>query len=423
MSTLKSRLSSLLHWSEKYTKTDMVYLAKSNFWLQANALFVSFASLLLYIVFGHVLPKDVYGTYQYLLSIGAIVSAFTLTGMSTAVARAVAHGYEGTFRESIRVQLLWGILPLLGAWVLGTYYLVHGNPTLGWGLLLLGIFIPFNSAFNTYSAYLIAKKDFRRVFLYGLFNNTPYYLAVVLIAISLPVALALLAANLISQAVGYFIAHRKTLSVYYPNNSRDPEAMTYGRHLSAINFLSTVIAQIDNIFVFHFLGAAELALYSFSTAIPDRLGIFKNIAAAAFPKYIEKTHGEIRSSLGRKIAIGVCLAFVIAFFYALIAHSFFELFFPRYIDAVPYSQAYAFIIMMTFGSLFTTTFVAHGHVKTLYIYNTAAPLIIFACELIGILGWGLWGLIFGRIIATLVSSLVASVFFYAITRREVNNIM
>jgi O-antigen/teichoic acid export membrane protein len=410
--SLKDRTVSLLRWSEKYTKTDMVYLAQSNFWLQAISIFVSFASFLLYIVFGHVLSKEVYGTYQYLLSIGAIVGAFTLTGMSTAVTRAVARGYEGTFRESIRVQLLWSIIPLLGSWAFGGYYLLHANATLGWGLVLIGIFVPFNSTFNTYGAYLLAKKDFRRAFLYNLFNNAPYYISVALIAVSLPVALALLAANLISQAIGFFIAYKKTLAVYQPNENRDPEAMSYGKQLSFINALTTVIAQVDSILVFHFLGAAELALYSFSTAIPDRLGIFKNIAAAAFPKFANKTHEDIRTSLIHKLLLSIVVALGIALLYDIFAHSFFLLFFPLYLSAVPYTQAYAFIIAATFGSLFTTALTAHSRVKALYIYNILAPLFLLACEIVGILLGGLWGLIIARVVGAFFSSLLTLGLFW-----------
>jgi O-antigen/teichoic acid export membrane protein len=411
MTNLKHHLTKILHWSEKYTKTDMVYLAQSSFWLQANSIFISLASFLLYVVFGHVLSKEVYGTYQYLLSMGAIVSAFTLTGMSTAVSRAVARGYEGTFRESIRVQLLWGTLPLLGAWAFGGYYLLHGNATLGLGLVLIGIFVPFNTTFNTYASYLTAKKEFKRGFLYSLFINIPYYLAVALIAFSLPAALALLTANLISQAIGYYIAHRKTLATYRPNNLQDPDAMSYGRHLSFMNSLNTVIAQIDNVLVFHFLGAASLALYSFATAIPDRLGFFRTISSAAFPKYITKTHDEIRLFLGRKVLLSIGAALVLAIVYGLIAHPFFALFFPRYLDAVPFSQVYAFIIAMSFGSMFITPLVAHGRVKELYVYNIVPPIIQLTLEIVGIIGWGLWGLIVARVVSVLISSILAGTLF------------
>lgn len=411
MMHLKNKLTTLLRWSEKYTKTDMVYLAKSSFWLQANSFFISVASFLLYVVFGHVLSKEVYGTYQYLLSFGAIVSAFTLTGMSTAVVRAVARGYEGTFLQSVRVQLLWGILPLLGSWAFGGYYFLQGNTTLGWGLMLIGVFIPFNTTFNTYSSYLTAKKDFKRSFTYSLFVNIPYYVAVALVSLSLSAAIALLAANLISQALGYLVAHYKTIATYHPNNLKDPEAMGYGRHLSVINALGAAVAQIDNVLVFHFLGAAQLALYSFITAIPDRLGIFKILGSAAFPKYVTKTHEEIRSSLTRKVLLSIGVALLVVIVYGIFANSFFTLFFPKYLDAVPLSQLYALIVVTTFSPLFTTPLTAHGHVRLIYTYKIVTPILQLSFVLIGILWWGLTGLVLARIGGAFVASLLSIGFF------------
>lgn len=411
MSGIKSRLYTLLRWSEKHTKTDMVYMARSGFWLQASSIFISFSSFFLYIVFGHTLSKEIYGTYQYLLSLGAMVAAFTMTGMSTAVTQAVARGFEGTFLTSIRTQLLWSIAPMVGAWGMGAYYLTQGNQTLGIGLLFIGIFVPFNTTFNTFAAYLIAKKDFKRSFYYTLIINIPYYIAVGLVAISLQSAIALLIANGLSQAIGYYIAHRRTLVAYHPNDTVDSEATRYGTHLSIVNAISAVIAQVDNVLVFHLLGAAPLALYSFITAVPDRLGIFKNIGAIAFPKFAIKSHNEVKTSLGRKVALGILVSAIIASIYIAFAHIFFAAFFPRYIDAVPYSQLYALTIIFAFSPVFTTALTAHGRTKELYALNMIAPIIQLSCITAGILLWGLLGLIVGRVASALTYSLFSVVLF------------
>lgn len=407
--SLKNRLYRLLRWSERYTKTDMVYLLRSGFWLQSTSVFIALASFLLYIVFGRFLPKEVYGNYQYLLALGATANAFTMTGMNGAVIRAVARGYEGTFLASMRTQFLWGIIPLAGCWALGGYYLTAHNATLGWGLVLIGIFTPLTTTLNTFGAYLNAKKDFKRSFYYYAFLiNAPYYIAVALIAVSVQAALALLAANLISQGVGYWVAYRRTVAVYKPKGEVDPDATRYGTHLTIINFLGVLIGQLDNILVFHYLGAVDLALYSFATAVPSRLGIFKNITIAAFPKYAEKSRDDARTNIIYKTMLGLSGLLIIAVIYDLLAYPFFSIFFPRYLDAVPYSQVYVFVILATFGSLFTTLLTAQGHVRRLYAYNIIAPLITIACEFFGVIQWGLWGLIYAVLLSNLVNSLFSA---------------
>lgn len=168
------------------------------------------------------------------------------------------------------------------------------------------------------------------------------------------------------------------------------------------------MSQLDNILVFHFLGATELALYSFATAMPTRLGILKNIANAAFPKYAEKSNEDMRTSILRKLTLGLLVLAVMALLYFFLAPVLFNLFFPRYVDAVPYSQVYVFVILTAFSTLFTTMLTAQGHVRRLYIYNILSPLIILCSQLVGILGWGLWGLIYAVLFSNLLTSCLSA---------------
>ena len=158
MSTFRERLYRFLRWSERYTKTDMVYLFTTGVWGNLGAFSVSFFSFILYIAFAHFLSKETYGTYQYLLSLAGIVGNFTLTGMNTAVTQAIARGYEGVFYKAMRLQYKWNIVPTLGTWAFSAYYLWHGNMTLGFGLFMIGLFTPLLNTFNTFSAILGGKK-------------------------------------------------------------------------------------------------------------------------------------------------------------------------------------------------------------------------------------------------------------------------
>ena len=96
MSTMKARLIKILRWSEKYTKTDMVYLIKNGLW-SGSAQFVSAVlGLLASIAFANLLPQEIYGQYKYLFSIAGIIWAFSLTNLSISVTQAVSRGFEGT---------------------------------------------------------------------------------------------------------------------------------------------------------------------------------------------------------------------------------------------------------------------------------------------------------------------------------------
>ena len=102
----KERFIRLLKWGEKYTKTDMVYLFHGGFWLTVGQVVTTLSVLALGIVFANVLPKDVYGTYKYLLAIAGIFSLFTLPGMNVALIRAVARGFGGSYYSAASTRFI-----------------------------------------------------------------------------------------------------------------------------------------------------------------------------------------------------------------------------------------------------------------------------------------------------------------------------
>lgn len=120
--SFKNRLYRLLRWSERYTKTDMIYLASSGWWLNLDVAIQSTLSLLLSITLANLLLPTVYGTYQYLVSIAALVAALCLSGMNSAVTQAVARGHEGVLRTSINFQLRWSVVPATLTLIGAVYY-------------------------------------------------------------------------------------------------------------------------------------------------------------------------------------------------------------------------------------------------------------------------------------------------------------
>ena len=58
------------------------------------------------------------------------------------------------------------------------------------------------------------------------------------------------------------------------DNSFRKEDILYGKHVSIMSAVGTLANQLDNILVYHLLGPASLALYSFATIIPERIRTF-----------------------------------------------------------------------------------------------------------------------------------------------------
>ncbi len=394
---MTSLLSRFLRISEQYAKTDMTYLVSAGFWMNLSTVSVSLFSLILYIVFAHVVPKEVFGTYQYLLSLMVAISALSLAGMNSAVIRAVAQGYEGTYRAAIRLQALWSLLPCVVALGIGAYYYVQNEYALATALVVIGILSPLNNVFNTYSAYLQGKRNFRSTYFYNLTQNIVYYSAMIVAAFFASGAIVLLLANLLSQGLGMYALHRYLLANYQPNDSVDPEALTYGKHLSLMAFFGTLGLQADNILAFHYLGPAALAVYAFSTAVPDRVGaLFKFLPAAILPKLSTKSPEEVRAAFDRRLLIPLLSAVFITIVYIACAPFIYALLFPAYVESIPFSQLYALTIIATLANLFTAGLMAARHTKSLYIYNVTTPFVQIALQWVGVVMFGLWGLIIAK---------------------------
>ena len=105
----------LLRRSESYTKTDMVYLAKGSFWLTILQITGTISGFFLSVAFANFFPKHEYGIYKYILSVGGIIGAFTLTGLGPAIMQAVAKGSDGVLREGFFINLRWSAPSTLAA--------------------------------------------------------------------------------------------------------------------------------------------------------------------------------------------------------------------------------------------------------------------------------------------------------------------
>lgn len=405
---MKNRILALLRWSERYTKTDMVYLFASGFWMNLNFFIVSGLSLLLSVAFANLLPPATYGMYQYLLSLSALASALMMSGMESAVIQAVARGYEGALRSSVRVQLRWAVVPGLLGLTGAVYYFVHGNIEVGIGLVCIAILTPLVSTFSTYSAFLNGKQEFRRAFYYGSIVTAAYYASIFLALFFLKSAPVLLLVNLGANTLALGFVYWKTLKRYRPNDSVDPTTIPYGKHLSVLTAFGLVLTQLDSLFVFHFLGPVKLAVYSFASLIPERAGsLFNFVGAAALPKFANQSIVEIRKNIVAKTLRVGAVALLAALVYSLLAPLLFRLVFPQYLSAIAYTQIYAGIIaLLAMINMVNTTLIAQQMKRELYIVGVMNSVLLVCLQIPLLLTHGILGMLVARMIADSVAILL-----------------
>ncbi len=228
MEPIKQRTKVLLEKIGLYTKIDMVYFAKGGFWLNLNFFVSSLTSFVLSVAFAHFVPKETYGIYQYILSIASILTAFSLTGMNTAITQSVANGFDRTVKESIPFQFKWSTFSSLGALAISGYYFFNNAYVFSLSFLAIALCLPVINTMNTYSSYLTGKKDFRRFFIFSNIFNGIYFGVMLGTIILSKNPFYLILSYLLVGAVINTLLYFKSLKEIPPNDKKDPENLSCG---------------------------------------------------------------------------------------------------------------------------------------------------------------------------------------------------
>ena len=422
MDRVRQKLRSILHALGTYLKTDMIYLTKGGFWLTLNNVVTAPLVFITSIVFANRIPAYEYGVYKFLLSIMGILSITTLSGMGSILSQAVARGREGSLFLILKTKIRWGLFGSAASLVVSANYFIHHNTTLGVSFLIAAIFIPIMDSLNIYQDYLLGKKLFR--------DSSVSYSISQLVAVIVMIGTLFLTKNVIiifgvylsSWTLIRFGFFLRTIEKYPPNNETDPSTIPYGKRSSFIDFLATIIGSIDQAIIFHFLGAVELALFSFASApVTQLVGLFKNIPALAMPKMAARPIQEIDSLLHKRILYAFLVAVALSGVYMLAAPFIYHLFFPKYIDSINLSRVFSltllFAIPQTILGPAVSSKVTSIPPKMLHLWNIPGFLsTVFLLATVQSIG--LISIIYARLILVASSFIVAYYLWHFIVKKD-----
>lgn len=386
---------------ESALKTDIRYLIRGGFWSMAGQGTAALIAFIFAVVVGHVLPKETYGEYKYILSVVAVLTTFSMTGIGAAVFQSVARGFDGALREGFWANIRWSFVIFIGAFASAAYYYIRGNETLAFGILLGGSLTPFLTSANLVSTYLAAKKDFRRQHVYfdGIENLVPYALLLITI-LSTRNAAVIAGVYFASNTAITFYLYWRTVRIYRPDASkRDPEMLSYGKHLSAMGILSGIAGNLDQILLFHYVGAAELAVYTFARAIPDQSkGPLKSFDLMLQTNFANRDSREIRDGMRNKVFWIAIVSILAIGLYIVLAPYVFKLFFPKYVDAVRFSQIYALSFLGVPFTPLSSYLTAKKRVREQYVSGVSTAFFRIGALFVGAYYWGLLGVAAAQVV-------------------------
>ncbi len=393
-SSIKRGVYRFLKWSEKYTRTDMIYLARGSFWMSAKRVVYVATAFVVAITFANFFPQEAYGEYKYLLSMAGLLAIVTMRGLNTSYLRTVSRGYEGMFWPVLRSRLKWGLLASVASAAVALYYFYQGDITMATGFFLSALFVPPLNAFTVFIPLLNGRKHFQL---------SAQYETIVQIVAATSIIVTVLATDTVGWVLlSYFVSYTLMRIIvthivtqrHAPNNNTEDDTISYGRHLTAMVAIGDVASRIDSILTWHFLGAVPLAIYSFANMPTKHLrSLVSSTGLLALIKLSEKDKDKIKKTLPRKIGIFFLGIVPIVIAYILAAPLLFQIAFPQYIEAVPYTQVLSLSLLFYPKILFGSALTAHAEKKSLYIMNITTPLVNITLLLILLPLYGIWGLV------------------------------
>lgn len=343
------------NWGKKIG-LDLPYFVKNGFWVVLRQGIGLISGLALSVAFARLSTQDVFGQYQFILSILSIVSILSIPGLNTSIIKSAARGYDGDYKKVVRVSFIWSLLGVPALLIVGGYYYIYQSHLLGIALMISSIFFPFFYAPNTWDSFLQGKSRFDISTKYGLVQSIINALATIAVVFFFrDNLLAIIIVYLFSFTFfnGYY--YWKSLK-YIENNKKDKETVKYGWFLTKINILGTISNNIDKVLIGIFLSHTELAIYSIGILFTQQIQNFsKSFLSIVSPKQIK--HGNISRNIYFKIFFGsviitLCFLLVLKFIIPILFSSRYNssiflsyismIFYPFFIIATIYSNQFIF---------------------------------------------------------------------------------
>ncbi len=407
---LKEKSIDLLRWSEKYTETDMVYLAKGSFWLllgKGVMFLIAFAKM---IAFGRLIPQETYGTYNFILAVVGIFMIASLPGIDTAVIRSIARKKEGTFITGLKARLRYSTIGSLGLLLLSFWYLFNQNQQLGLSFLIAAATLPFFYSFTIFSSFWIGRKRFDIQNKYEMISSFFIGLSVVIALFLTDNIVFIIATFFISESILNGIFLKKTLKAII-NKEEDEEAITFGKSLTFINAINQFATHIDKIIIWKFLGPIQLAIYSFALLPSQKFMGLMPISQLALPKLGEQDLRGKEEGIIKKIKKLFVVTSLITIILIISAPYIYGILFPNYLESVPYFQALSLLVFLYPLNLIGVSFVSQMKKRELYITRTATPIIKIALFLVLIPFFQIWGIILSIIATQIIAGILSLHFF------------
>lgn len=347
-----------------------------------------------------ILPQETMGEYRYILSIVTILAISTLPGLDTALVRSTARGFDNQLGILTLYKMKWGSIGSAVGIVFAAYYALAGNMTLAGGFIIASALIPLYGSFFNYFFYIQGRQEFARAAIINAVTRI-LFLAILIAGVwvfpnSMGAIGVFMVAVIVSHMMGYWYVQRTTVR---SDGLPDNEVTGYGKRLTWLGSWSIIAVNIDKVLVWFFLGPIPVAVYTIATLLPlESIRIGRIFSQVLLPRFSgDHQHYTSWAFIKRLLALELVLVMGWLLF-AIIARPLFELFFPAYLESVPYAIIAMLIMLSAPVYIIRSYFTGQQSHHELNILLIGIPILKTVILTVGLWQYGLWGAIWAMVI-------------------------
>lgn len=260
-------------------------LFSGGIWLIGEKFFLMGKGLILTYLFANLVARDVYGEYQYVVAFLGAIAVVAYPGMGIAIVQALARNKDGVFCKAIQSSVRASLLGVVLLFFLALFQLAIGQLSLAKIFIFLAIIFPGYAIMNYWRYYYTGKEQFYNLVRMGFFLEFISFIFSVVAIKFFPETMGLVLIGVIFP-IPFFLALVFSLYKKNINLPSDNDNVAFGKKISIAVGISTLATYIDKLLLAHFLGFAELAIYTIAMIIPEQAkGVLNSFMVPLLPQY------------------------------------------------------------------------------------------------------------------------------------------
>lgn len=345
--------------------------------------------------------KEIYGEYQFMLSVVGMLSLFGLPGLAHSVTRAWARGdafsLERITKQHLKVCLigsliLLGCIPFLRSYDRGEFWLLF---------LAAALLFPLTPiATVRFGAFTVGKARFDIALTASVIWSFLMILATLAIIVFHQSALLMLLASMGIPALVYLTVSRNVRPPTEQGDGTTHAILRYGWQLTFATLPVDLVWYMDKLLISHFFGLNQLATFSIALLIPEQAKVFmKQFLPVSFARQAGGDDSQTRRTKLMKVVLVGTIIFAIGIvFYILLCPLLIPFLFPKYDarDVILLTSVAAMTLITMPGTLFAQYLEAQGMVREIRFSNWSAAALFGLSLVVLIPLYGLLGAVLAR---------------------------